>query len=99
MKTYTGSRTIDGIKIEVDGEPLNERYDIQQFSKGGFEWAYTGDAPKQLALAILAEHLGDSDKALMLCERFMKLVISDLDNDWTLSEADINSTLSTLVPE
>ena len=41
----------------VDGKPLDERTDIQLFSTSGFEWTYAGDAPRQLALALLANHL------------------------------------------
>lgn len=44
-----------------------------------------GDAPHQLALAILADHLDDEARALELSEGFMKAITSDLDNDWTLT--------------
>ncbi len=94
MKTYSGSRTIDGIKVDVDGRRLDERYDIQRFTNGGFEWTYEGDEPRQLAIALLAEHLGDDGKALELSEAFMKAKIADLDNDWTLSTEDIDSILN-----
>ncbi len=94
MKTYSGSRTIDGIKVDVDGRQLDERYDIQRFTNGGFEWTYEGDEPRQLALALLAEHLGDDGKALELSEGFMKAKIADLDNDWTLSTEDIDNILN-----
>ncbi len=50
MKTYTGSRTIDGIRVLVDGEPLDERYELKKFTKNGFEWTYEGAEPSQLAL-------------------------------------------------
>lgn len=96
MKSYSGSRTIDGIKVTVDGEPLNERYDIQRFTNSGFEWTYEGDAPHQLALALLADHLGDDSRALELSEGFMKAKISDLDNDWTLTADDIDKILREL---
>ena len=93
MKTYAGSRTIDGIKVTVDGQPLDERYDIQRFTNGGFEWTYTGESPRQLALALLADHLGDDAKALELSEAFMQVKISDMDNDWTLSGDEIDTIL------
>jgi hypothetical protein len=57
MKNYTGARTIDGLKVLVDGAPLEERYDLKRFTTWGFEWTYEGDEPSQLALAILADHL------------------------------------------
>lgn len=93
MKTYEGKRTIDGLVVTVDGRPLDERYDIKQFSKYGFEWTYEGPNPQQLALAILADHFGDKDRALRLSEPFMKKVIANLDNDWTLTGAEIDGAL------
>ena len=94
MKTYRGARTIDGIQVTVNGESLDERADIHQFTDGGFEWTYEGDAPQQLALALLADHLGDNEQALALCSRFTRQVIADLDNEWVLSSADIDAVLN-----
>jgi len=54
MKTYAGDRTIDGIVVTVDDEPLDQRLDIRRFSENGFEWTYEGPESRQLALAMLA---------------------------------------------
>ena len=94
MKEYTGKRTIDGIVVTVDGAPLDERFDIKVYDEKGFEWSYEGSAPRQLALAILADHLGDAERASAGVEQFMTSVIANLDNDWTLSGSDIDSALS-----
>ena len=94
MKMYSGARTIDGIQVTVDGQPLDERVDIHQFTDGGFEWSYEGDAPQQLALALLANHLDDNKQALALCSQFTRQVIANLDNEWTLSSADIDTALN-----
>ncbi len=96
MKTYAGSRTIDGIKVTVDGQALDERYDLKRFTTSGFEWTYEGYEPAQLALALLADHLGDDQRAVALCDSFMRRVVSDLDNDWTLTGADIDKVLGEL---
>jgi len=93
MKTYAGIRTIDGLQVTVDGKPLDSRQDVHAFSDAGFEWGYTGDAPKQLALAILCDCLGDVDAALTATDDFMKNVVSVLDNEWTLSAEEIESAL------
>ena len=85
MKTYEGKRTIDGLVVTVDGKRLDEHYDVKRFTKYGFEWTYEGDSPQQLALAILFEQLGDKDRAIKLSEPFMKQVVANLDNDWTLA--------------
>lgn len=96
MKTYDGKRTIDGLVVTVDGKPLDERYDVKQFTKYGFEWTYEGPSPQQLALAILADHLGDRDRALQLSEPFMKSVVANLDNDWTLDTTQIDAALKAI---
>ncbi len=96
MKVYQGRRTIDGIAVTVDGRPLDERYDLKRFTDSGFEWTYQGNEPAQLALALLADHLGDDDRALRLCEGFMALVVANLDNDWQLSADEIDKAVAAL---
>lgn len=96
MKTYTGERTLDGIRVLVDGEPLDPRYDIKVFSDGDFEWAYEGDEPAQLSLAILADHFDDARQALAYCDVFMREIVANLDNYWELTTADINDAISEL---
>lgn len=76
MKRYTGSRTIDGIRVLVDGTPLDERRDLEEISDRGFEWTYEGAAPAQLALALLADHLGDDAEALSRHQAFMRAVVA-----------------------
>ena len=63
MKRYTGERTIDGISVLVDGEPLSPRADQLKLTDYGFEWSYEGPEPSQLAFAILFEHLGNAAEA------------------------------------
>jgi hypothetical protein len=94
MKIYEGKRTIDGLVVTVDGEPLPEHYEVQQFTKRGFEWTYEGTSPQQLALAILFDHLGDKERAITLSGQYMKDVIANLDNDWRLTGAEIAAYLS-----
>ena len=94
MKSYTGARTIDGLKVLVDGAPLEERYDLKRFTTWGFEWTYEGKEPSQLALAILADHLDDDAKAVECCERFMREVVANLDNEWKLTGEDIEKALA-----
>ena len=93
MKVYEGRRTMDGLEVTVDGAPLPERYDVKQFTPYGFEWTYEGAEPRQLSLALLADHLGDGQRALALSEAFMSRIVSNLDNDWTLTSDDIEAAL------
>ena len=93
MKTYEGKRAFDGLIVTVDGKPLSEHYQVQQFTSWGFEWTYEGESPQQLALAILYDHLGDKTRAIGLSGRFMKQVVADLDNDWVLTSAEIDKAI------
>ena len=91
MKTYEGKRTIDGLVVTVDGKPLPEHYEIKQFTKRGFEWTYDGTSPRQLALAILFDYLGDKERAVALSEPYMKDVVANLDNDWQLTGEEVEA--------
>ena len=93
MKVYEGGRSLDGVMVMVDGAPLNPRYDLKRYSPAPFEWTYEGDGPRQLALALLADHLGDDARAQALTERFMREVVAELDNAWRLTGADIDAAL------
>jgi hypothetical protein len=96
MKSFGGDRTIDGIKVTVDGRPLDQRLDLHRYTANGFEWSYEGDEPRQLALAMLAEHLSDPAKALALVEPFMRGVVANFGNEWEMTSADIDAALDAL---
>lgn len=91
MKTFEGKRTIDGLVVTVDGKRLPEHAEVKQFTKQGFEWTYEGESPQQLALAILFEQLGDKERAIALSGPYMKDVIANLDNDWTLTSDEVDA--------
>jgi Family of unknown function (DUF6166) len=59
MKTNRGGRSLAGAVVTVDGQPLAPREDLRRLSATGFGWTYEGAGPAQLALALLADHLGD----------------------------------------
>jgi Family of unknown function (DUF6166) len=96
MKTFCGDRTIDGVKVTVDGRPLDQRLDIRKFTPNGFEWSYEGPEPRQLALAILAAHLDDAAKAKALVEPFMTAVVANFGNEWEMTSADIDAALAAI---
>ena len=96
MKTYSGDRTIDGIVVTVDGNPLDQRLDVRRFSENGFEWTYEGAESRQLALAILADHLGDPDRALALTGPFMRDVVANFDNTWEMTSDDVAAAIEAL---
>ena len=92
-KRYRGDRTIDGLVVTVDGRPLDARLDLKVFSHNGFEWGYEGSEPTQLALAILAEHLGDAERAKTLADQFMRDAVANFSNEWEMTGADIDALL------
>jgi hypothetical protein len=95
MKTYFGDRTIDGVAVTADGAPLAPRPDLKSFAGNDFEWSYEGAAPKQLAFALLVDHLGDAKKAEALADRFMRDVVANFQNEWEMTSADIDRVLAT----
>lgn len=94
MKVYEGARFLEGAMVTVDGRRLDPRYDLAKLSPTGFEWTYEGAGPAQLALALLADHLGDDRKALATYQSFMRELVAKLDNSWRLTAADIDAALA-----
>lgn len=71
-------------------EPLHWRLDLWNHSPTGLEWGYGGSGPAQLALALLADALDDTDSAVALYQWFKHDVVSRLPNDqWTMRREDI----------
>ncbi len=93
MKTYVGGRSLAGAEVTVDGKKLDPRFNPKRLSATGFEWTYEGNGPAQLALALLADHLGDDAKALRLYQPFMRAVVAELDNSWELTSTEIDAAL------
>lgn len=96
MKTYQGDRTIDGILVTVDGTPLDEHLEIKTLTEDGFEWGFEGPASAQLALAILADHLDDTSRALALHDAFMREVVANFANEWVMTSADVQEAVDAL---
>jgi len=96
MKEYRGDRTIDGVVVTVNDQPLPQRLDVKALSDDGFEWSFEGPAPSQLALAILVDHLGDPEIALGLYEPFMREVVANFSNEWVLTSEDIDEAIDAL---
>jgi Family of unknown function (DUF6166) len=96
VKTYVGGRSLAGAEVTVDGRALDPRFDLKRLSPAGFEWTYEGAGPAQLALALLADHLGDDARALTLYQPFMRAVVADLDNSWELTSTDIDAALEAI---
>ena len=97
MRTYQGERTHDGAIVSVtDDVPPRQRnlplrLDLWDHSPTGFEWGYGGSGPAQLSLALLADALGDDERAVSLHQPFKWEVVAKLParENWTLTDEEI----------
>jgi len=97
MKHYSGRREGHAVIVTVDGRRLNPRFDLWNHSPTGFEWGYTGSGPAQLALALLADHLGDDEQALNIYQRYKWAVVAELPHrEWILTSDDIGRALQAI---
>lgn len=93
--TYSGTRQPNGTTcVSVNGRPLEARAELMRGSATTFDWGYEGGgAPAQLALAILADYLGD-EKAKRYYAHFLRSVIRGLPaHGWILTGAEIDGAL------
>lgn len=95
MKTYRGERTFDAIVVMVGEQPLDPRRDLKRFSENHFEWGYEGDESRQLALAILADCVGD-DVAPHYVESFTREIVANFSNEWEISEDQVRQAVADL---
>ena len=107
--TRTKSELIVQVLSPVGVKRLDPRYDLMNHSPTGFECGYGGSGPAQLALAIVADHLGAEPGPVPLGEEdtarartvrryqtFKWHVIANLprDENWELSSEDVESALA-----
>lgn len=101
MKLYVGEagrvtvqkleECIGAFDLSLDVRELPLRLDLRNHSPTGFGWGYGGSGPAQLALALLADVLGDDDRALRLYQQFKWRLIGGLEPDkpWAMSDTVI----------
>lgn len=105
-RLYVGRRLMRGevgvgvvvVKRDDDGadQPLPVRLDLVNHSPDGFEWAYAGSGPAQLACALLADCEGDA-VALAFYQRFKFATVVDLEVEgWALTAAQIRQRLEAI---
>lgn len=70
--------------------PLDPRHDLQQYA-ASFAWGRThvGAGAAQLALALLADALGNDDRATRHHRQFEDRVVSIMPDRWTISRSRI----------
>ena len=96
MKTYIGTRDGQGtahVFVQTGNamRALPLRLDIANHSPTGFDWGYAGSGPAQLALAILADALGNDERADWLHQAFKRDRIATLleDFNWQMTVAEV----------
>lgn len=93
---YLGRRNERAAQIVKEGEcgaeeALPPRLDLRNHSPAGLEWGYAGSGPAQLALALLADALGE-EEALASYQRFKFEVVSRLSHQgWEMPRAEIET--------
>jgi hypothetical protein len=103
MKLYTGQRARNGtchVHVVEEGRrrALPWRLDLFNHSPTGFNWGYGGSGPAQLALAILADLLGDDVLAVRLHQPFKWQVVARLrSDDWALDESTLRSKINEII--
>jgi hypothetical protein len=96
-KQYVGKRSYGQCFVTIDGRALDPRFDLRFHSPDGFEWGYGGSGSAQLALALLADWLGDDAEALRVYQEFKSRAVAGLPREgWTLTGAQIREELRTL---
>lgn len=97
MKRYQGTRLDGAANVTVNGQALHPRLDLGNHSPNGFEWGYSGSGPAQLALALLADALGDDNTAWSLHQDFKRNVVAILPRaGWKLTEEEIRQSVEAL---
>ena len=97
MKCYVGR--LEGLVggVYVGDSPLDPRLDLRNYRSTGFEWGHGGRGPSQLALALLADHFDDDQKADELHLYFKWEVVATLPKEgWTLTAEQITQALESL---
>lgn len=79
--------------------PLNARTDLRRHSISGFMWSTGGAGSLQLALAILADAIGD-ERALALYQSFRFKIIARLTGDvWMMRRDEVLAVVAELEAE
>jgi hypothetical protein len=94
QRTYRGVRRPDGsTAVTVDHRLLPARQDLRDHG-GVFEWDASEAGPAQLALAILADHLGDDERAIALHNDVKRRLLRGLPTEgWTLTSEQVGEVV------
>ena len=88
MRYYVGEKTPDGRcqvlvldrAVPGGGCPLDPRFDLRRHGDG-FNFGHAGSGPAQLSLALLADALGDDERAIRNYQDFKRRHVARWDGD------------------
>jgi hypothetical protein len=84
------------VEEEDQVHELPLRTDIRNHSPAGFEWGYQGSGPAQLALALVADCLGDRYAIACIYQPVKRLLVANLPMDgWGLTETELRIAIRT----
>lgn len=98
MKRYRGIPEspdwphVGRVFVDVNGKqsyPLKPRHDLRNHSPDGFAWGYHGSGPAQLALAILADSVGDDLAQRYYLDFKTQCIALTPEGDWEIEEAEV----------
>jgi hypothetical protein len=101
---YIGRRLPNGssyvLVVGPKGErPLDPRRDLLKYADH-FDWGYAAAPPMQLALAILADCLGDDEAARKLHHNFLWVYVSSWAHDgFAVTAAEVRAAVNRLRAE
>jgi hypothetical protein len=97
--TYVAKRATEdgGVSVHVllgcgHTRGLDPRFDLRRHSPTGFQMGYAGSGPAQLALALLADALGNDDLAQDLYQTFKSKVVAAVpreEEEWRITREQI----------
>lgn len=98
MAVYSGSRVNDGVghqPVYRDGVELSPQASqaIYNHSPDGFNWAYWGSGPAQLALALLYDVTKDKRLSCLYRHTFKDQFVAGWGDEWSISSEQISAWL------
>ena len=100
MRTYRAAQNGDAIVVCQDEHrwQLKPRLDLRNHSPTGMAWGYSGSGASQLALALLAQELGDDQRALRLYQqfKFRAIAVMDIDGSFAINSEDIQAHVAAI---
>ena len=94
---YRGTKNYGGeVVVTFNDVPLDPRLDLFNHPPIGFDWGYSGSGSAQLALAVLAHHFKDDDRAMKLYQQFKFAVFAGIHKKikWTLTPTQIDTIVA-----